>query len=151
MLPVSRFYSIKRWLALRAGMDLAPGVRINGHTWFYGPGLVSMGENTWIGPGCRFYAVMSTCIAIGRNCDIGPEVRFMAGTHLTGDSSRRAGEERFQDIVVEDGCWIGIGTTLLPGVTIGAGTVIGAGAIVNRDIPGDSLAAGVPARVIREL
>ena len=150
-LPVSRFYPFKRWLAGRAGMDMASGVRINGHTWFYGPGQVSIGSNTWLGPGCRFYTVISARIVIGRNCDIGPEVRFMAGTHLTGDSSRRAGEEQCQDIMLGNGCWIGIGTTVLSGVTIGSGTVIGAGALVNRDIPSDSLAAGVPARVIKKL
>lgn len=151
MLPVSRFYAFKRWLAGRAGMDVAPGVRINGHTWFYGPGQVSMGRNTWVGPRCRFYTVRSTRIAIGMNCDIGPEVCFMAGTHLTGTSSRRAGEEQCRDIMIGNGCWIGMGTTLLAGVTIGPGTVIGAGALVNRDIPADSLAVGVPARVIKKL
>ena len=47
--------------------------------------------------------------------------------------------------------WIGGNVTILPGVSIGNNVVIAAGAVVNRDIPDNSLAAGVPARVIRAL
>ena len=47
--------------------------------------------------------------------------------------------------------WIGFGSIMLPGVTIGEGAVVGAGSVVTRDIPPWSVAAGNPARVIREL
>ena len=49
------------------------------------------------------------------------------------------------------GCWFGAGVTVCPGVTIGDNCVIGAGSVVTRDIPPNSLAVGVPCRVIREL
>lgn len=52
---------------------------------------------------------------------------------------------------IGDKAWIGFGSILLPGVSIGEGAVIGAGSVVTRDIPSWSVAAGNPARVIREL
>lgn len=54
----------------------------------------------------------------------------------------------FGEIVVGDNCFIGLRAILLPGVTIGDNCVIAAGAVVNRDIPANSVAAGVPARVV---
>ncbi|MCD4686683.1 MAG: acyltransferase [Anaerolineae bacterium] len=53
-------------------------------------------------------------------------------------------------VVIEDGAFIGMQSLILKGVTIGAQSVIGAGSVVTRDIPPGVLAAGNPARVIRE-
>ena len=47
--------------------------------------------------------------------------------------------------------WIGGNVTILPGITIGNNVVIGAGAVVTKDIPDNSLALGVPAKVVREI
>jgi len=49
------------------------------------------------------------------------------------------------------GCLIGSGTTILPKIKIGDGSIIGAGALVNKDIPPGVVAAGVPAKIIREV
>lgn len=54
-------------------------------------------------------------------------------------------------ICIEDDVWIGANTTILKGVTIGYGSIIGAGSVVSKDIPPMSIAAGVPARVIKTL
>lgn len=53
-------------------------------------------------------------------------------------------------IVIEDNVWIGMNVTILKGVHIGTGAVIAAGAVVIKDVPAGCLAAGVPAKVIRE-
>lgn len=47
--------------------------------------------------------------------------------------------------------WIGANVTVLPGVTIGEGVIIAAGAVVTKDVPANMIAAGVPAKVIREV
>jgi len=47
--------------------------------------------------------------------------------------------------------WLGGGVIVCPGVSIGENTVVGAGAVVTRDLPSGVVAAGVPARVIREI
>lgn len=52
-------------------------------------------------------------------------------------------------VVLEDRVWLGEGVSVLPGAHIGAGAVIGAGSVVSGTIPPDSLAVGVPARVIK--
>ena len=56
----------------------------------------------------------------------------------------------FKPVQIEDGADIGVGAIILPGVTIGRGAQIGAGAVVTRDIPAFAVAAGAPARVLRE-
>lgn len=60
-------------------------------------------------------------------------------------------EHKSKPIVIEDGVWIGTRSMILAGVRIGANSVIAAGSIVTRDVPPHSLAAGIPAKVIREL
>ena len=53
-------------------------------------------------------------------------------------------------IVIGDRVWIGTNVTVLKGVTIGDGAIIAAGSLVNKDVPANCLAAGVPAKVIKE-
>jgi len=54
-------------------------------------------------------------------------------------------------INIGDRVWTGLRVTILGGVNIGSDVVIGAGSLVNRDIPSGSVAAGVPAKVIRKI
>ena len=65
--------------------------------------------------------------------------------------SRNQGLERALPITIGDNCWFGANVTVMPGVKIGSGCVIGAGSVVTKDIPDNSLAIGVPARVIKEI
>ena len=59
--------------------------------------------------------------------------------------------EYAKPIEIGDNCWLASNVTVCGGVKIGEGCVIGAGSVVTRDIPPNSLAAGVPCRVIREI
>jgi acetyltransferase-like isoleucine patch superfamily enzyme len=54
-------------------------------------------------------------------------------------------------VVIEDGCWIGSGAILLPGVTIGRGSLVGAQSVVTHDVEPHSIVTGVPARTIERL
>jgi acetyltransferase-like isoleucine patch superfamily enzyme len=58
---------------------------------------------------------------------------------------------RVADVVIEDGCMIGEHAVILPGVRIGRNSWIGANAVVTQDVPAYSIAAGIPAKVIRRL
>lgn len=53
-------------------------------------------------------------------------------------------------IRVGEGAWLGTGAIVLDGVSIGSGAVVGAAAMVNKDVPDNAIAAGVPAKVIRQ-
>ena len=46
--------------------------------------------------------------------------------------------------------WIGINSTILPGVRIGYGAIVGAGSVVTKDVPAMTVVAGNPARIIKE-
>jgi maltose O-acetyltransferase len=98
-----------------------------------------------------FYTHLDALIVIGADCDIGPSVEFITGSHVIGASSRRAGIGTVKPIVINDGCWIGAGSRILGGVTIGSGAVVAAGSVVIRDVPENVLVAGVPAVVKKEL
>ena len=54
-------------------------------------------------------------------------------------------------VTIEENVWIGDSAIICKGVTIGENSIIGAGAVVSRDIPANTIAAGNPARVVKEL
>ena len=147
ILPVSKFFKTKRIVLSLMGVEIGKNASVNGHTWFYGRGKIRIGEGTWIGPRCRFYATGGTVIEVGANCDIAPEVAFVTGTHEVGSSERRAGSGVSKNIKIGNGCWLGARVTVLGGVNIGSGTLVGACSLVVSDLPADCLAAGIPAVV----
>lgn len=109
-----------------------------------------IGDHTWIGQGCFFHSAGG--LTIGRAVGIGPMVKILTSTHRDGPRSIPIifNEVDSKQVIIEDGCDIGIGAIVLPGVRIGEGSFVGAGAVVTKDVPPYSVVAGVPARVIRE-
>lgn len=89
-------------------------------------------------------------VTIGNNCLFSSEVQF-----LTHDGSLHIFRKEIPDafiykpVIIGDNVFLGYRVTIMPGVTIGNNVAIGAGSIVNKDIPDNSIAAGVPAKVLR--
>lgn len=110
-----------------------------------------IGAGSWLSPGVKIYTHEAADILIGERCDIGHGVELNPGSHLMGDSIRRAGSPTARSIRIGDGCWIGARALILGGVTIGNSSVIAAGAVVIANVPPNSLVAGVPARIKRVL
>ncbi|OME94712.1 MULTISPECIES: acyltransferase [Paenibacillus] len=54
-------------------------------------------------------------------------------------------------IVINQGAWIGIAATIMPGVTIGKHSVVSAGAVVTKDVPDYSIVGGVPAKLLKTI
>jgi maltose O-acetyltransferase len=151
VLPISSAFRAKRALLRVMGIQAEDGVKVNGHTWFYGGGAVTIGRDTWIGPGCQFYTSPSAPIRIGSSCDIAPEVSFVTGTHSIAGQNRRVSAGRALSITIGNGCWIGTRVCVLGGSSIDDGCVVGAGALVRTSLQRNTLCAGVPASVVRIL
>ena len=86
-------------------------------------------------------------ITIGDNVSISHRVNIMTGGHDARDAHFMG---VFKPIVIEDYAWLGVGCTILQGVTVGRGAVVSAGAVVTKDVPPFAIVAGVPARQIGE-
>jgi maltose O-acetyltransferase len=110
---------------------------------------VSIGDRTFLNYDCLMLDVAP--VTIGAACQIATRVQFLTATHPVDPEPRRRGWESGEPIVVGDNVWLGGGAIVCPGVTIGDDTVVGAGAVVTRDLPTGVVAAGVPARVLREI
>ncbi len=88
-------------------------------------------------------------IRIGNHCTITAGVIF-----LTHDGSCWIYREEMPDlnkygtIEIKDNCFIGINSILMPNITIGPNSIVGAGSVVTKDVPPDTIVAGVPAKVI---
>ena len=91
------------------------------------------------------YTHLEAPIRIGSNCDFGPGVELITGSHIIGGTSRRAGAGTANSISIGDGCWIGAGSRIFGGVDIGKGAIVAAGAIVIHSVAPNTMVAGVPA------
>lgn len=133
-------------------------------TFLQGPIQFDYGIYTTIGANsyANFnFTVLDCCpVTIGNNVFFGPNCSVMTPVHpflpLERNMRRRAGGSAYdleyaRPITIGDDCWIAANVVICGGVTIGSGCVIGAGSVVTRDIPPNSLAAGNPCRLIREI
>lgn len=101
-------------------------------------------------------------LIVGADCSLSLSARIHTGHHggvvvgpetliafKTLIDARDLATGQVRPIRIGARCFIGGGSTILPGVSIGDGSIIAAGAVVGDDVPPASIAAGVPARVIR--
>ena len=118
------------------------------------------GKGANIGDGCEIYSSASFgsepyLITIGNYVRINAGVRLI--THDGGVWVLRHMKEEYKDIdifgkiTIGNNVHIGTNTIIMPGVTIGNNCIIGCGAIVTKDIPDNSIAVGIPARVIETI
>jgi acetyltransferase-like isoleucine patch superfamily enzyme len=139
--------TLQSWRAkeLRAlGVQFGPQLCIRRHFHITRPGKIVFGDRVSFGP----YTYLSNFAGI----TIGDD--FLSAGHLlinTGIHDPVTLAPRAAPVAIGHRVWCGINVTILGGVTIGDDVVVGAGSVVVRDIPAGSVAAGVPARVLRPL
>lgn len=129
--------------AVGAGVVVQPPLRCD-----YGT-TVRIGRGTFINYDCVL--LDTAAITIGADCQIAPRVQLLTAEHPVDAAARRAGWESARPIAIGDNVWLGGGVIVCPGVTIGDDSVIGAGSVVTRDVAAGVVAAGSPARVLREI
>lgn len=108
---------------------------------------VNIGERCFIQQCCTFFGRGG--IEIGNDVFIGPKVNLITINHDPDPDNRSATYGR--RIVIEDKVWIGINSTVLPGVRIGYGAIVGAGSVVTHDVEPLTVVAGNPARFIKRI
>jgi maltose O-acetyltransferase len=148
-LPETRLYGLKAYLLRMCGLNVHETARVASSARFRGSFELSVGQDTFIGHNVLI-AGGDCHISVGNNCDIGPRVTIVAGSHeidMLGPHSAGAGTSK--DIIIENGAWLGANVTVLGGVRIGEKAVIGAGSVVTKDIPPYVLAAGNPCRPVK--
>lgn len=108
---------------------------------------VNIGKGCFIQQCCTFFGRGG--ITIGDGVFIGPKCNLITINHDPDPENRSATYGR--PIVIEDKVWIGINSTILPGVKIGYGSIVGAQSVVTRDVPPMTIVAGNPARIIKKI
>lgn len=139
--------------------DLGKNVYLQGPIYFDFGYNISMGDGSYAN--FNFTVLDEGKVTIGKSVFIGPNVSLLTPIHplcwqdrnsfLNTETNQTTNLERTGAITIQDNCWLGGNVTICGGVTIGEGSVIGAGSVVTRDIPPNSLAAGVPCKVIRSI
>lgn len=113
------------------------GVKLGNNVTFYGmrpymfstePWLITIGNNVYITEGCQFITHDGGTLILRKEV---PDLEITA------------------PITVGDNVYIGLNSTILPGISIGNRVIIGAGSVVTKNIPDNSVAVGVPARVVK--
>lgn len=137
-------------------------------------GRLVIGPGTHLEPGCWITMSPEARIRIGqgvflnRNVMLAAQEEIEVGDHVmfangcfVGDSDHRYDDPELPvtwqgfiargPVRIGSNCWFGVNCVVTGGVTIGDRSVIGANSVVTRDIPPGTIAAGAPARVIREI
>jgi acetyltransferase-like isoleucine patch superfamily enzyme len=135
---------------------LGDGVFVGAGSWLHVEGagehvVLEVGDGTSIVGDCVLSAVCE--VRLGRRVLLARNVYIADHGHAFADLDRAVldqGLDRIAPVRIGDGAWLGQNVVVCPGVTIGAGAVVGANSVVTRDVPAGAVAAGVPARLLRE-
>lgn len=106
---------------------------------------ITIGKNVFINSGCRFQDQGG--ITIGNDTLIGHNAVLATLNHRFAPDNRK---DMFPaPIVIGKNVWIGANATVLPGVSIGDNSIIAAGSVVTKDVPENTVVAGIPAKIIK--
>jgi acetyltransferase-like isoleucine patch superfamily enzyme len=138
---------VRRLLAKISGSEIDKSVTI------YTPFHINYGKNTKFGKDifinfdCTFLDLGG--IQIDDNVMLAPGVKLLSESHPIAPDNRQT--LTTGRIHIMRNAWIGANAVILPGVTIGENSVIAAGAVVSKDVPENSVAAGIPAKIIKSV
>jgi len=131
------------------GCSIGDGTRI-------GP-FVEIQKNAFIGKNCKIQSHTFICegVTIEDEAFVGHGVMFINDRYprSTADSGGLQTEQDWEVIptIIKRGASIGSNATVMCGITIGEGAIIGAGSVVTKDVPGNTIAAGNPAKILKKI
>lgn len=108
---------------------------------------ITFGKSVFLNTGCSFQDRGG--ITIGNHSYLGMNVTIATLNHGLSGESRKITYPK--PVVIGNNVWIGSSVTILPGITIGDHSIVGAGSVVTKDVPENSVYAGVPARLIKQI
>ncbi|MGF6950412.1 acetyltransferase-like isoleucine patch superfamily enzyme [Neobacillus sp. B4I6] len=108
---------------------------------------ITIGKNVFFNTGCSFQDRGG--ISIGNGSMIGMNVTIATLNHGLSIETRNITYP--SPVMIGENVWIGSNATILPGVTIGDNSVVAAGAVVTKDVPENTVVAGVPAKVVKKI
>lgn len=108
---------------------------------------IRLGRNVFINHACSFLDLGG--ITIEDEVMVGPRVNITSENHPVKVADRKTMVPGA--VVIKRNAWIGAAASIMPGVTIGENSVVAAGAVVTKDVPENTVVAGIPAKVVKEL
>ncbi|WP_410175657.1 DapH/DapD/GlmU-related protein [Lacticaseibacillus nasuensis] len=106
-----------------------------------------IGQHVFINRDCFFVDLGG--IYIDDHALIGPRTMLISVGHNEDPAHRR--DLVLKSVHIKTGAWLGANVTVNPGVTIGENAIVGAGAVVTKDVPANTVVAGVPAKILRPI
>lgn len=119
--------------------------------------FVEIQKNASIGKNCKISSHTFICegVHIGNNVFVGHNVTFINDKHPRAanpdGTMQTEADWKVIETFVKDGASIGSSSTIMCGITIGENAIVGAGAVVTKDVPPNTIVAGVPAKIIRKI
>ena len=115
------------------------------------PENVYIGSHTRIQPNVCLWASPNSKITVGDYSGLGPQTMAFSSNHKYEFGKIYIEQDWVEkDITIGKNVWVGSGCIITAGVTIGDGSVVGAGSLINKDIPPNSLAVGIPVRIVKD-
>ena len=141
---------VRPWILRIFGMKIGKGTYIDRNVFIKFPWRVSIGRYTVLNRGVEIYSGIksNSKVMIGSYCRIAPNVEIHAAGH---DAYSVDFEHTGDDVLIGDRVWIGASALILQGVRLHSQSVVGAGSIVTKDVSGDTIVAGNPARMLAEI
>jgi putative colanic acid biosynthesis acetyltransferase WcaF len=138
-------YGFRRFILRLFGAKIGKKVIIRPTVRITYPWKVSIGDYSWIGDDVVLYSLGE--IEIGENVVISQKSYLCAASH---DYLKQDFPIFAKKITIKDMCWLATDVFVAPGITINKGTVVGSRSSVYKDLPGNKICLGNPAKVIRE-
>ncbi len=119
--------------------------------------FVEIQKNASVGKNCKISTHTFICegVHIGDNVFIGHNVTFINDKHPRAanpdGSMQTEADWKVVETFIKNGASVGSSSTILCGITVGENAIVGAGAVVTKDVPANTIVAGVPAKVIRKV